>query len=290
MKLLLLGYILLGLLYLTFTYLAIKVRNENVKLKHAQKKIIENFNNSNLKIWAWAINPDRKKMEDGSKRFLDTCKKFNIDAELIGIGYEYKRHQNQDRFYVLRDKLNSVKDNQIVVVMDAFDTLMNGTEQEIVNKFLEKNTNILFSAEKAYNYQYMEYKNKFLNDKSPYKYINAGTFMGYAKDLKKMNDDCIYMLENNEKYKNAAEMGLMGIWVSERINNKNLIKLDTNCDIFWVTTDDYEILRNESKLKNKMIKNKNTNTKPCILHVIGGNAEDLRSSDYNNAYLKVINF
>ena len=43
MKLVLLGYILLGLLYLTFTYLAIKVKDENVKLKHAEQKN-ENFN------------------------------------------------------------------------------------------------------------------------------------------------------------------------------------------------------------------------------------------------------
>ena len=34
--LILIGYFLLGLLYLLFTYLAIRVRNDGVKLKHAK--------------------------------------------------------------------------------------------------------------------------------------------------------------------------------------------------------------------------------------------------------------
>ena len=34
--LILIGYILLGLLYLLFNYLAIKVKNDGVKLKHAK--------------------------------------------------------------------------------------------------------------------------------------------------------------------------------------------------------------------------------------------------------------
>ena len=271
--------------------MAISVRNEGVKLKHAENtKKKELFSDRKLKVWAWAINPDRKKMEDGSKRFLNTAKKFNIDVELIGIGYEYKRHQNQDRFYVLRDKLKTVSDEQIIVVMDAFDTLINGTENEIINKFLEKKTRILFSAEKAYSYQYLEYKNKFMNANSPYKFINAGTFMGYAKDIKKMNDDCIYTLENNNNYKQAAEMGIMGIWVSDRLNKRNIIKLDTKCDVFWVTTDDYEIFREQSISKNKNIQNIYSKTNPKILHVIGANAMDYRSNDYDNAYQKIIHF
>lgn len=48
--LILIGYVLLGLFYLLFTYLAISVRNEGVKLKHAENTKKELFSDRKLKI------------------------------------------------------------------------------------------------------------------------------------------------------------------------------------------------------------------------------------------------
>ena len=131
----LIGYMILILIYLTVSMFN-QVWTECFSGQHEK-----------LSVWGWAINPDRNVMEEGSKRFLETCKKHRVDAELIGIGYTHNRHQQQDRFYVLRDKLKGVSDDQIVVVMDAFDTLMNGSQDEILERFKKHDTRILFSAE-----------------------------------------------------------------------------------------------------------------------------------------------
>ena len=252
----------------------------------------EYYKKSDLLVWGWAINPDRKKMEKGAEKFLNTAKKFNLNTELIGIGYTYKRHLAQDRFYVLRDFLKKVSPDQIIVVMDSFDTLINGASKEILRKFKKFKTRILFSAETGWTWQYEHEKHNFENEKSPYKYIAAGTYMGYAKDLQQMNNDCIELLENPKAYtkadlKTAAEMGIMGIWVGKYIKDKSKVRLDTNCEIFWVTTHDNDLF--EKQLKNVKITNPNTKTNPLMYHIVGATREKDVIKLYQNIYDKIMN-
>ena len=296
----LIGYVLLIILYFTtiVSIINLNKRFKNVKnnnlncLNLNDNSVIENDtceNNNDLLVWGWAINPDRKKMEEGSKRFLDTSNKYKFNSELIGIGYTIERPQGQDRFYVLRDRLNNVKDDQIVLVMDTFDTLMCGTPNEVLKRFKKENTQILFSAEKAYTFQYMENKHYFENENSDYKYLAAGTYIGYAGAIRKMNDECIYMLENQNNLKKAAEMGIMGLWLGEKIKNTQLCKLDTKCNIFWVTSDDKDHFHSNID-SNEKINNKVTKTEPIVLHVVGATAIDDRSNYYQKAYEKIMKF
>ena len=260
----------------------------------------EKFKNTeNLLVWGWGINKDRTTIEKLSKPFLESGKFCKLNCDLIGVGVDYAKWETDvingdgskagrglQRFYVLRDALKNVNPNQIIVVMDTADTILVGSEEEILSRFKKHNTKILISAEKGYTYQYPKYREKFdkNNTKTPYKYIAAGTFIGYADAIKQMVDDCINMCCKNEKSEvyNKVEMTVMSVWIhkhlipNQPINEQALIKLDTNCDIFWVTTEDSNnYLKNLDNYKSsRRFYNQITNTYPLILHLVGGPTRD----------------
>uniref|UniRef100_A0A6C0LYK6 PLOD1-3-like GT domain-containing protein n=1 Tax=viral metagenome TaxID=1070528 RepID=A0A6C0LYK6_9ZZZZ len=229
-----------------------------------------------IKIFIWGINEDRKKIEDMCINCLDTAKKYNIKTEFIGIGIKFKEHKQ--RLEILKNFLPNIDPNTIIIFMDGSDTLFNDNLNNILEKFLKKNTRILVSAEKGFTYQYNEFKDKF-NEKYKnyrYKYVNAGTFMGYAGDLSKMIDDLIEI----DKKRQANDQGLLGMWVHKNLDNTDLIKMDIENDVFWVTTGDWETIMSDDFSNNKEIINPFTHSRPCIIHYTGKGATYLSKGYY----------
>jgi hypothetical protein len=254
------------------------------------KKPCDGFSNpeQKIKVWGWGINKSKKKMEEMSKYFLGSAKHYNIKNELIGLGWDFadwdapvvngdgrKAGKHLQKFYVLKERLEKpdVKKNDIILVMDAADTLFAGTADEILRRFLKKNTRLLISAEKAYTYQYQHLKKKFEdnNKEIGYKYINSGTYIGYADVLLELANACIALCCTKGKEDNqTVEMGILGMWVHTKIQNPRYLQIDGNCDIFWVTTDDTKMYLDSLHNKNELIYNKETKTHPLVLHLIGG--------------------
>ena len=79
--------------------------------------------------------------------------------------------------------------------------------------------------------------------------------------------ECINFLENSYGTDRGNDQGIIGKYVYQHMDDSKLIRLDTNCEIFWVTSND-----NDNLLKYGTY-NVNTNTNPLILHVIGGGRE-----------------
>lgn len=258
-----------------------------VKNQDEFSNIINQKEKNKLLVWGWAINKDRKKMEKMARYFLSTARKHKISPELIGIGWEYadwddpvvdgdgsKAGHGLQRFYVLREKLRGLDDDIPILVMDAGDTLINGTGEEILKRFKKFNTQILFSAEAMYTYQYMENKEKYdkMNPRTKYKYIAAGTFIGYAGSLREMVEDCIVKCctDQESKLYNAIEMNILGIWVHERLEKKKKVQLDIFSKLFWVTSNDADNYLNTLYSKGKQFYNSHTGTYPIIYHLVGG--------------------
>jgi len=248
--------------------------------------------NTELLVWGWAINKDRKKMEEMSSRFLESGKLWGYTTELIGIGWDYakwdapvvngdgsKAGHGLQRFYVLREALEKIKDpNQIIVVMDTADTLFSGPPEEVLQHFKELKTRLLISAEQGFTYQYTTYKPNYdhNNKYNIYKYIAAGTYMGYANTLKKMVDECITMCceskEDGHSY-DRVEMTVLANWTyrylipTEPPGGLANVRLDTMCKIFWVTTGDHENFDKELEKPGRFF-NPRTKTTPQILHIL----------------------
>jgi hypothetical protein len=237
-----------------------------------------------LRVLIWAINESKELMIQTCSQLLDTAKLFNIDYELIGVGVKFKEHKQ--RIWILRDYLKRIDKNEIVLCMDGADTLFNQCGEQILQKFKSQSTRILFSAEKNYSHQYFEIK--FIFDQPPtlssYRYLNAGTFMGYAGDLLEMLEEILVL---NHSYPNANDQGLMGIWVSQYIDQPQKVKLDIDSNIFWVTAQDWENLLDAS-INHDYIINTNTHTKPSVIHVTGVKFPPHYKA-YNAAYNLIIN-
>lgn len=208
-------------------------------------------------------------MEETCAKLLKSAEFHGVQVELLGIGHEFVSHSQ--RMEILRDALADMgeleRSNTVVVVMDGADTLFNGPGDVILQRFKQMNTRIVISAEKAYTYQYSTFKEKFDRIKTPYpyRYVNAGTFMGYGSSLLHLMNDLLSM--KSSRWPRANDQNLLGIWAHQHIDSGILMKLDLNCDIFWVTCQDWDHLKKASLRAEKYIPNLITHTVPPIIHL-----------------------
>jgi hypothetical protein len=233
-----------------------------------------------MKILVWGIESDLKTAETKAEYLLNTAKYFGVDVELIGIGHTFTNFTN--RLYILQDYLKDINPEEVILVMDGYDTLFNNTVEYTLSQFHQKNTKILISSEKLFTYQWGKFQHKFDTINSDYKYVNAGTFMGYAGDLKVMVDE---LFEIYKLYPTDIDQGLLGVWVYNNFEDNKKVQLDTNCDVFWVTSKDWDVLKNIDIEEN--ISNPLTNSKPFVIHNTGNGDPNLYES-YKNAYNKII--
>jgi hypothetical protein len=237
-----------------------------------------------MKILVWGIEQELQTAKIKANYLLDTAYHFDVNVELIGIGHTFTTFT--DRLYILQDYLKNTNPEEIVLVMDGYDTLFNNTLNYVLNQFKSKNTKILISAEKIFTYQWGIFQDKFDNISSDYKYVNAGTYMGYAGDLKIMVDE---LFDINQIHPTQIDQGLLGVWVYNNFENKEKVQLDTNCEVFWVTSGDVESLK-YNQLNNDRLVNPTTKTFPFIIHTPGMSDSYINESfksAYNNIYNKI---
>lgn len=229
-----------------------------------------------MKVLVYGIEKNIIEAERKAKYLIDTAKCFDINFEFVGIGHEYTGFKN--RLYLLQDYLKKIDSNEIVLIMDGYDTLFCNKIFEAEKIFLEKKTKIFISAEKIFTYQYGTHRDKYDIINSPYRYVNAGTYMGYNEYIQKMINSMLVCPSGA-----TIDQGLMGIWVYENFENEELVKLDTNCEIFWVASGDWHDMKNLDTVYNI-----NTKTYPIIVHNTGNSDKTLYET-YEHIYNTIIN-
>ncbi|MEN0006202.1 MAG: putative nucleotide-diphospho-sugar transferase [Bacteroidota bacterium] len=233
-----------------------------------------------LKILVWAINESRTAMEEMCANLIASAAVFGVEIELLGIGRKHTEHK--ERIWILHEYLQTIPVDTIIVCMDGADTLFNDSTAALLEQFYAFNTRILISAEKDFTYQYPSFKAQYDRLPSAYRYINAGTFMGYAGDLLAMFTEII---ELNEKFPNANDQGLIGIWATLYLHQPQIVQLDLQCAIFWVTTHDWNTLKQVAQ-SNEHIYNPNTGNRPVIIHNVG-NAHPPHRAAYDAAFATI---
>ena len=231
-----------------------------------------------MRILVWGIEKDLDMAKTKANYLLNTANHFNVDLEFLGIGKTFSGFRQ--RLYILQEHLKTLGENEIVIVMDGYDTLFNNNPQIALQSFLDKNTRILISAEKMFTYQYSQFFDNYEKIESPYKYVNAGTYMGYAGDIAKMIEELF------EIPYDAIDQGLIGIWAYDKLDDPYKVQLDINCDIFWVTSGDWYEIEKIAQEKTEII-NPNTNTKPFVVHNTG-NSDFIIGEIYKTVYKNII--
>jgi hypothetical protein len=238
-----------------------------------------------LRIYIWAINASRSLMEEQCDRLLKTADVHNVQVELLGIGHEFVTHSQ--RMEILRDALEEMTEQErnstIVVAIDGSDTLFNGSSDVIIERFTQMNTRIVISAEKVHSYQATVYKERYdkIVTPYPYRYVNAGTFMGYGDSLLSLMNDMIQL--KLTLWPHSNDQGLLGVWTYLHLKQQPLVRMDLNCDIFWVTCNDWDNLEIASSGEGKHIVNKTTGTIPPIIHLTCLGSPRV-ANVYQNAY------
>lgn len=231
-----------------------------------------------MRILVWGIEEELMTAETKAVYLIDTAYRCNANIEFIGIGKVFSGFR--ERLRILQESLKEINPEEIVIVMDGYDTLFNNKAEIALERFLAKNTRILISAEKLFTYQYSAYQEKYDQIESPYRYVNAGTYMGYAGDLSKMVDELF------EIPYEAIDQGLIGVWLYDKLDQPEKVQLDTNCDIFWVTSKDWHEVKKIAEEQPQII-NPTTKTKPFILHNTG-NADPTFNQTYQSAYKNIM--
>lgn len=117
------------------------------------------------------------------ERYLPVLDKQVKDkgSELVklGLGKKYYGHIMKDK--EMLEYLKGLKEDQIVVFVDGFDTLCLSSTEEIVEKFKKMNKKLVVSIE---NIGYLSFIHSAIFNRVRGKYINTGLYIGYAGFLK----------------------------------------------------------------------------------------------------------
>jgi len=189
-----------------------------------------------------------------------------------------------------------------VCAVDGFDVFFCGRGDELLHRFLSYNCDCIISAERAYAHQYKKYKKFYDNvqSKSPYRYINTGSFIGYAGALKKICATSLFMrlqqkvftaknirtlkrysekVAKTLRYKNFdsnfiysyvyyTDQQHIGKYVAR--NPENLkITLDYDTKLFWSCAWEWKGIRDHFRIEGNRIVNNHTDNSPMIIHVPG---------------------
>lgn len=215
-------------------------------------------------VFTWAISPNLTYAQTTCSRMVDTAKKYGIHVHFMGVGEKYECLKQ--KLKVMKYNVQGVTDpDTIVICVDGADVLFNENLSTIIDKFIAMETEIVIAAEKYFTYQWPEYKDNFDRTTSPYRYVNSGTYVGRAGSLIKMIDEA---LAHSREKETENDQGLIGIWVHNNLHNPSKVKMDTNCELMWVTAGDWEVV-DESAKQSSIIRNPNTNTRPSMIHVVG---------------------
>ena len=213
------------------------------------------------------IGTDRKK-----------CIKLNTSATLNGIsvknlgtnveweGTDMTAYGGGHKVNLLRKYIDFLPDNDIILFTDAYDVFYADDLDTIVERYLDFDCKLLFSAE-AVCWPNKDIASDFPESYTKYRYLNSGTFIGRVDELKLIIDSGTVDNDGDDQlfYQKAF------------LSNKFNIKLDYEAYIF--NTHEVDVVKNGSQLYNR-----HTETFGCIYHGNGGDDAKVKFDELYNTF------
>jgi len=177
----------------------------------------------------------------------------------------------------LLDILKKYDDNDIIMYIDAFDTYVDATDHEIENKFLESDADVIYSCEK--NCWPNTDFSKYFSDQH---FVNSGTIIFKNVKFQKILE-VISLLHQKT---NECDQYYHTVFAAINLMNVK-IKLDESNEFFQCLWGENE--NNFEKIDGR-IKNKNTNTFPCVFHGNGDGDAILKKLFENKKEVSFLGF
>ena len=169
------------------------------------------------------------------------CKRTQFPFTVLGLGEKWE--SNTIKLRLLKNFIQSELKEDILIVIDAFDVRITGSNESIKEKINQLECDILFGAEANYYFQNkelsFEYWNKYPR-KGTYHYLNSGTFLGQSSSILKMIDGIteqygIDIEDDKQLFSLVSDQYLYSrYYVDSKLNGENElnIALDTEQSLF----------------------------------------------------------
>ena len=116
--------------------------------------------------------------------------------------------QNVIKLKMLYEFIQDQDPELVLLIVDAYDVVIYGDQQQILSEFRKQRADILFSAESNFMYKepakWFEFLRKYPRQSTIYKYLNSGSYMGRVKHI-------IHLLET------------LQVWFSINLLNEELL-------------------------------------------------------------------
>lgn len=252
------NYIIYFLIFILIICIVYKI----YKYKIEEFKVI----NDNKDIIIYSYGNEYNKF----KTLAESAIECNINIHIDGIGDKWIDYSNKLKNF--NKFLENIEDTKVVMFVDAYDVILFDNINNILKKFLEFNKPLVFSAE-LYCWPDGDVKQYYPKEtiSEKYRYVNSGTYMGYAKDLREMLNKFKEKNYNCDTYPNKINNNSddQRCLTHYYLDNIDKIALDHKQKIWSICAgtkrEDYDIT------KYNYLYNKITKEKSSILHANGSN-------------------
>ena len=189
-----------------------------------------------------------------------SAKKQNVEIINLGENHPWRDPMNNlggmPKIQLINEYLATVKEEDIVLFMDGYDTFLADSPQAILERFGQMEADIVFGAESEC-WPLPENASLWPDTETPYRYLNSGLYIGKAKALHDFISQSQDGSSNNDDQ----------LYCQNRyLNNKTpwVVKLDTEAYIFQNHDPDIRVVMGQ-------LWNDKTGCCGCIYHGNGGN-------------------
>lgn len=219
----------------------------------------------------------------------ESCVRYNFTLVVLGFGEKWGGFTW--KFLKTREQLDKFDDNDIVIFVDGYDTIILSDKNYIVNNFLTMRTNILVSVEiddfkTSYISRYVREK-KYLGKCRNHK-LNSGLYMGYVKYLKQFLDVlCLgKKCDNNsaDDQKLMVELCISKDGLDKRDFFGKNVKLDHQLKIFYNCVNS----TNNLKKSKSVHMQKDKNGRGLLMNSVSGNRVGIISGPGNTDLSDII--
>jgi len=189
---------------------------------------------------------------------VESCKRNGKELTILGYGEKWQGFVW--RFKLMIEYLKSLNDNDIVCFIDGYDVICNRNLNELKEQFIEYKNKYNFKvivATETYKFKPQELIARFYFDSCNNELLNAGTYIGYAKDLHDLLLKT-YNLDPNDK--NDDQMLLIKYC---KMHPEDIL-FDKNYEFFLTIHKSFFEIDNELKIYNYEAYYKNK--KPFFIH------------------------
>ena len=192
----------------------------------------------------------------------ESCRRNGKELEVLGMGEKWEGFNW--RYTKMIEYLKGLPEDDIVCFVDGYDVLCTRDLREIIPVFLEikerEGCKMVVGFDNMNDNKLFEFISYFLFDRCKNKALNAGTYLGFVKDILKI----IAKVYNLNPKNDADDQMLLTQYCK---NNQNDIYIDANNQLFLTFCETGELYQ-YVKIENNYLTYKNEN--PFFIHAGGG--------------------